>query len=328
MPKDFIMKVLDDAIAVYRKLPNVVKIPLAQGKEIRIHGDTHGQFDDFAKVFAGNIVDGIEGDVERFPSDDCMFLFNGDMVDRGPKSFEIVMSLLLFTLANPHSTYILRGNHETRHCTTIYGFREEILSKYDEEVYEKFIELFETLPIAAVIEDEVFVAHGGIAHEDLVNMTIASIDSEVNRFVADVGRRDVLSSLLWSDPKEAGLTGVRMGGRPQFGRKATASFLKTNNLSLLVRSHEMRQDGFTWEHEGRAVTIFSAPNYCGVCGNKGAVLHLRRRDGEGSNDEDDDSRRNIGEVGSANGGEDFRVGKLIGHINSYEAYKTPFEDSS
>ena len=81
--------------------------------------------------------------------------------------------------------------------------------------------------------------------------------------------------MLFVDPKE-GLQGFRFnsarGGGEQFGADVTHHFLKANKLELLIRSHEVRMDGFDVMHGGRLVTDFSAPNYCGSVGNLGAVL--------------------------------------------------------
>ena len=78
-----------------------------------------------------------------FPSAENPFIFNGDMVDRGRYGFEILMSLLAIKLEDPSAIHILRGNHETVDMYRYYGFCDEILWKYDEEVYAKFQQLFQ-----------------------------------------------------------------------------------------------------------------------------------------------------------------------------------------
>ena len=85
-----------------------------------------------------------EEDLGGFPSAENPFIFNGDnMVDRGRYGFEIVMSLLAIKLADPSAVHILRGNHETELMYHRYGFYDEILWKYDEEVFSKFQQLFQ-----------------------------------------------------------------------------------------------------------------------------------------------------------------------------------------
>ncbi len=79
------------------------------------------------------------------------------------------------------------------------------------------------------------------------------------------------------DPKE-GFNGFRhnhaRGGGTVFGPDVSAHFLDKNNLDMMVRSHEVRMQGFDVMHDNRVITIFSAPNYCGQTGNLGAVLKL------------------------------------------------------
>ena len=50
--------------------------------------------------------------------------------------------------------------------------------------------------------------------------------------------------------------------------------MNNNNLELVCRAHQMVNDGFKFFNNNKLVTIFSAPNYCGECGNDGAVMHI------------------------------------------------------
>lgn len=54
----------------------------------------------------------------------------------------------------------------------------------------------------------------------------------------------------------------------------TDNFLKTNDLKLVIRSHEMKEEGYEVEHSGKLITVFSAPNYCDQMGNKGAFIRF------------------------------------------------------
>jgi serine/threonine-protein phosphatase 5 len=156
VPKPYVMKLLRSSIEYLTTLPNVVEISIDEGEVSRINvcGDTHGQYKDFQNIFSEEIG--------GHPSPKNMYLFNGDMVDRGRNSFEIMTVLLFTMLASPNTMYILRGNHETKECYNVFGFRYEILRKFDLEVFLMFQELFKTLPFAAVIEKKVFVTHGGL----------------------------------------------------------------------------------------------------------------------------------------------------------------------
>ena len=61
------------------------------------------------------------------------------------------------------------------------------------------------------------------------------------------------------------------GAGVEFGPDITCEFLEANQLTLLIRSHECKQEGHSTDHDGRCVTVFSASNYCGVVGNRGAI---------------------------------------------------------
>jgi serine/threonine-protein phosphatase 5 len=77
------------------------------------------------------------------------------------------------------------------------------------------------------------------------------------------------------DPqKELGRAPSKRGLGFAFGPDYTESFLRENNLQLLVRSHEVRDEGYEVEHDGKCITVFSAPNYCDQMGNKGAFIRF------------------------------------------------------
>lgn len=72
-----------------------------------------------------------------------------------------------------------------------------------------------------------------------------------------------MTDLLWADPiKENGRQPSKRGISTGFGPDVAEKFLKENNLELLVRSHEMKEEGYEVEPNGKVITIFSAPNYC------------------------------------------------------------------
>lgn len=64
----------------------------------------------------------------------------------------------------------------------------------------------------------------------------------------------------------------------QFGPDVTEAFCKRNGLDYVIRSHEVKADGYEIAHEGRCITVFSAPNYCDTMGNKGAFITMNGKD--------------------------------------------------
>ncbi|KAH7823920.1 putative serine/threonine-protein phosphatase 5 [Monocercomonoides exilis] len=247
-------------------LPNCVEITIPRDGHLTVVGDTHGQYFDVLHLF----------DINGFPSEDNPYLFNGDFVDRGSFGSENALTLFAIKLASPNAIYLLRGNHEAEMCTTDYGFKNEVLDKYNEDIYNRFLDTFASLPICATINKKAFVTHGGLFKK--LGYTIADIN-KINRFTepGEEGGELLMAQMLWSDPMQ--MTGIQETLRPfgcNFGPNVTKYFLEENRLSLFIRSHEMREEGYTVEHDGHLITIFSAPNYCEQR-NKAGFLILRRR---------------------------------------------------
>ena len=177
---------------------------------------------------------------------------------------------------------MLRGNHESRSMTMSFNFRDECLAKYDQEVYDSFMLLFDCLPIAAIIDNKFFCIHGGMSPELRTTKDI----NKLNRF-REPPEKGLLCDLLWSDPVDhaRGRQVQRFkfnqtrGYSYFFGFDAVSQFLIFNQLTCVVRSHEVQHEGFkmhNWSNNKmpEVITVFSAPNYCGTYGNKAAIIRF------------------------------------------------------
>eukprot|EP01041_Mallomonas_annulata_P012424 gene12424-26131_t len=130
------------------------------------------------------------------PSISNVYIFNGDLVDRGVYSLEILIFLFTIKLCSPDSIHIHRGNHEVEDMNARCGFKDEVLSKYGEEIYELFQTTFNKFPIASVIENKIFVVHGGLGEKLLSLDEIANIDRFTAMGVKGIEEnRDVISLL-------------------------------------------------------------------------------------------------------------------------------------
>ena len=227
---------------------------------VTICGDVHGQFHDLLELFT------IGG---KCP--DTNYLFMGDYVDRGYHSIETLCLLLLLKIRYPTRIYLTRGNHESTEITQLYGFYDECVQKFgNANVWKMFTELFNYLPISAIVENKIFCLHGGLSPD------IETID-EIRRLDR---RRDVPSSgamcdLLWSDPEERMGWGVSPRGAGYiFGSDISKKFTQRNNLMMVNRAHQLVMKGYNWSHEKLVCTLFSAPNYCYRCGNQAGIMEV------------------------------------------------------
>ncbi|XP_039658573.1 serine/threonine-protein phosphatase with EF-hands 2 [Perca fluviatilis] len=152
----YVLQLLLETLKLIRMLPNINRISTCQSKEITICGDLHGQLEDLLLIFYKNDM----------PSMEKPYVFNGDFVDRGNDSIEILLILFSFLLVYPSEVHLNRGNHEDHIVNLRYGFTKEVLTKYKmhgKRILKLLQEIFSWLPLATVIDQKVLVIHGGIS---------------------------------------------------------------------------------------------------------------------------------------------------------------------
>lgn len=259
--------ILQQAVELCASLPSLTELHIVAPATLHVVGDLHGQYWDLLQL--------LEDSGE--PSGTNMYLFNGDLVDRGQFSVEVALAVLTMKLAAPSCVHVNRGNHEAVRMNALFGFQAEVRQKYGEATLGLFTQAFRCLPVASVINDSVFVVHGGLSSRPGLRLSaIASLERRQEPEEAE----ELMVELLWSDPMESlGRERSPRGGGILFGPDITRSFCEDNDLLCVIRSHEMKPEGFEWHHEGRCLTVFSAANYCGVCGNDGAVCDIKPRRG-------------------------------------------------
>lgn len=251
-----------------RKLCKLVKSILMEESNVQpirgpvtICGDIHGQFFDLMELFRHG------GDVP-----DTSYVFMGDFVDRGHHSVETLQLLLALKARWPDRITLLRGNHESRQVTQVYGFYEECIRKYGNgNVWRYCTEVFDYMNLAAVIDGKIFCVHGGLSPD------ISTIDHIrlLNRNM-EIPHAGSFCDIMWSDPEEIELWQPSPRGAGWlFGSKVTSEFNHINGIDLICRAHQLVQEGFKYHFPDKnLVTVWSAPNYCYRCGNVASILHF------------------------------------------------------
>ncbi|VDM98897.1 unnamed protein product [Thelazia callipaeda] len=228
-------------------------------------GDIHGQFADLQRIFAA------VGRPGR-----TRFLFLGDYVDRGPQSLECICSLVAWKIAYPKRVFLLRGNHEFASINREYGFYDELATRFSVgqamRLWKDFNDLFSILPFAALIKHKILCMHGGLSPHLVSLDSIRNIKMPVMEVFPDTLEQD----LVWSDPKldikgyePNKLRNVSVA----FGEDTVYKACKRMNLDLIIRAHQVMENGYGFFAGRKLVTIFSAPLYAEL-NNKGAVLRI------------------------------------------------------
>ncbi|CAL4073874.1 unnamed protein product, partial [Meganyctiphanes norvegica] len=258
-------KILLDIKEQLMKVPTLVDITVPDENKFTVCGDIHGQYYDLMNIF----------ELNGLPSEENPYLFNGDFVDRGSFSVECIFVLFGFKLLYPNHFFMSRGNHESATMNQMYGFEGEVKAKYTGQMAELFTEVYNWLPLCHCINSKILVMHGGLFSKD--DVTLDDIrKTERNRQPPEEG---IMCELLWSDPMPGlGRAPSKRGVGVQFGPDVTKKFLDHNDLDYVIRSHEVKADGYEVGHDGKCITVFSAPNYCDTMGNKGSFITLRGND--------------------------------------------------
>ncbi len=232
---------------------------------IKVCGDIHGQFYDLLRLF----------EYGGFPPE-CNYLFLGNYVDFGKQSLETMCLLLAYKIKYPENFFLLRGNHECAAINRICGFYDECKRRYNIRMWKTFTDCFNCMPIAAIIDEKIFCCHSGIS-PDLQSM------EQIRRIMrpTDVPDQGLLCDLLWAQPDKDVLGWGENHDEETdedvsftFGAAVVSKFLHKHDLDLIVRGHNVVEDGYEFFAQRQLVTLFSAPNYKGEYDNAAAIMSV------------------------------------------------------
>ena len=241
--KKYVFQIIKAVRDIVYNEPTMVEMDVAPDTKLTVCGDTHGQYFDLLEIFRLN----------GYPSEKQAYLFNGDFVDRGSWSTEIALLLYAYKWLRPSYFFLNRGNHETDDMNRVYGFEGECKAKYNEKTFKLFSESFSALPLATLIGKKYLTLHGGLFSDDKVSLDdIRKLDRHTQR---QPGQQGLMMEMLWTDPQpQNGRGPSKRGVGLQFGPDVTKKFCENNGLEAVIRSHEVRMDGYEVEHDGKCIT--------------------------------------------------------------------------
>jgi serine/threonine-protein phosphatase PP1 catalytic subunit len=254
LKEDEIKFLIDKSLQIIKEQKMLVELEAP----LHVCGDIHGQYYDLLRIFEHC---GYPGDYN--------YLFLGDYVDRGKQSLETVCLLLCYKIKYPTKVTLLRGNHESSVTNRIYGFYDECKRRYNVRIWRSFTDLFNFLPVAAIIDEKILCMHGGLSPELKNLQNIENISRPT-----DIPDSGLLCDLLWSDPDKEVLEYDEndRGVSVIFGEKVVEDFNKKNDLDLIIRAHQVVDEGYEFFAKRQLITIFSAPNYCGEFDNSAGIM--------------------------------------------------------
>lgn len=224
--------------------------------EFFVVGDTHGN------------LEAAKQPAERAVRKEIPIVYLGDYVDRGNKQLETLSQVVSLKIERPEKVILLRGNHESEQMNRRYGFYRQLKRNYSESLFREILDLYERFPAAAVLGEEYFAAHGGIPRNATSVSQIRDLDNGSESY----------NEIMWNDPSEKidrFKHNFKRGGYQLYGEEAVKEFLEVNDLSMIIRAHQVQSRGYRYYFDKKLLSLFSVSNY--RADNRGKYAHIKGR---------------------------------------------------
>ena len=274
LDKTYVTNLINEALNQLKASSPLIKLR----SPVKIFGSINGQYNDLMRYFSlfGRPSES-KGDIESVD-----YLFLGNFTNRGAFSLETVCLLLALKIKYNGHFHLLRGNQEDLDMSKLYGLADECKEKLKEDIsqpnsiFQQLCNLFEYLPLAAVVNNQIFCVHSGIGKSGLFLNDIQRL-----KFPIKVKSCEIAKDLLWNTPNINDNIpfnkNLPIEYKPEkFDSNGLDNFLKNNKLKMIIRSHDVIQKGISNCFGDRVLTIFSSTNYCGVYQNAGALIFIKK----------------------------------------------------
>ena len=274
LDKTYVTNLINEALNQLKASSPLIKLR----SPVKIFGSINGQYNDLMRYFSlfGRPSES-KGDIESVD-----YLFLGNFTNRGAFSLETICLLLALKIKYNGHFHLLRGNQEDLDMSKLYGLADECKEKLKEDIsqpnsiFQQLCNLFEYLPLAAVVNNQIFCVHSGIGKSGLFLNDIQRL-----KFPIKVKSCEIAKDLLWNTPNINDNIpfnkNLPIEYKPEkFDSNGLDNFLKNNKLKMIIRSHDVIQKGISNCFGDRVLTIFSSTNYCGVYQNAGALIFIKK----------------------------------------------------
>lgn len=275
---DIALDIVENAVELFNNEPSVlqIKTKTQESSEFVIVGDIHGNLNSLARILT----------VKGYPPK-TRYLFLGDYVDRGENSCEVMVLLYSLKCLFPNDIFLIRGNHEFKDMTDNYGFKYECFKRIHknnefngpEKFYQLVTDSFASLPICAILNNDIFCVHGGITALIDSRNQLLKINKVGNQFCQD---DSVQAEFLWNDPSSDTDTYEQSsrGIGCIFGQDALKTFLDNMEFKLVIRGHQSVMNGYEWPlaQNSGILTVFSSLDYCGTFNNGAVAIILDKNE--------------------------------------------------